>query len=438
MPSIPLDDSIRAMFDEPGPPAPLVPEAGVPDRLDDGHADNAGLLLVQVAPVTPAMTCEELLGHFAALDPSVQSLPVVQDGRPLGLVSRTELVDKFSRRYFREIYGKKPLAEVMVDGALTVDQGLSLDELGALASAQGASFLRNGFIITDQGRYVGMGTGTALLRELTERKQAHLASALERATSKLLLAQEGLLERQRMRQELALAHEIQGALLPKLAPEIAGYELRAHYLPAQELGGDYYDFIELGPHLHGFVVADVSGKGVPGSLGMTMARSTLRTQAAIHLRPDEVLRRTNAALLPDLRAGMFITLFYAVLDPANHRLACVNGGHQPALHVRGGTVTEVGGQGMALGLAPSPQYFAQQEVLALQAGDLLLLYTDGVTEAMDPQDQEYGLDRLMGSLLRHAAGPLDALLPGLLKDLAAFTGSAPQSDDITLLALRRR
>jgi serine phosphatase RsbU (regulator of sigma subunit) len=401
-------------------------------------AATAGLLLFQVQPVGPEMSCEQLHDFFLKDNLKVQSLPVVEAGRPIGLVTRYEVVEKFSRLYFRELHSKNSIRQLMDPEPLVVDKDLPLEDLGRLLSREGSRFLSDGFIITARGRYVGMGTGQALVKELAERKQASLAAALQEASARLLKAQEELLEKQRMQRELALAQEIQAALLPRKVPEIPGYRLQAYYHPAKELGGDYYDFIPLHSGLLGLTVADVSGKGVPGSLGMTMARSALRSQALSGASPAWTLRQANALLLPDLRSGMFVTLFYGVLDPATHRLSCASAGHLPALRtVAGGRPQQLAPRGMALGLGPQEYYKAEDAEIFMAPGEILLLYTDGVTEAMDASGEEYGEERLAESLDRHSATPFGRLLEGLLRDLSAFCGSQPQADDITMLALRR-
>jgi len=427
MPSIQIQERVEEMFEElPG---------GSPAASAD---ERAALLLQRIPPLRPDLSCEALLEHFSALPASVQTLAVVEDGRPLGVVSRSEVVDRFSRLYFREIYGKKPLLELMNAHPLVVEEGLSLDELGRLVAGVDQATRVDAFVIVSQGRYAGMGTVQSLLRELTERKQAHLAAALQRATTKLLAAQADLLEKQRLQQELDIAQEIQAALLPQRTPDLPGYALRAYYRPAQQVGGDYYDFLPLDGQALGLVVADVAGKGVPGSLGMAMARSVLRSQASSRLGPQETLRRTNATLLPDLRSGMFITMAYGVLNLARHELHYASAGHNPALHWRPGQgLRWLAPQGMALGIAGGGQYYVEEQALALEPGDLVLFYTDGVTEALDPHGGEYGEERLAASFLKHGSAGPDGAVEGMLADLAAFTLGAAQADDITLVLLRR-
>jgi serine phosphatase RsbU (regulator of sigma subunit) len=424
---------------EPAGLAPALPplDEQMPElRFRADPAETAALLSVAVEPINLNLTCEAL--HELFLKGTQHgSLPVVQYGRPIGMVTRYDVIERFSRLYFRDLHGKESVDSIMDRAPLIVDQGLSLDELGLKVSEEGQRFLQDGFIITENGVYKGMGTGQALLRELTQRKEASMAAALERAMVDLRQAQQELLEKQRMQQELAIAQEIQTALLPKKLPQIPGYEVLSYYRPALEVGGDYFDFIALKGGQHAFAVADVAGKGVPGSLGMTMARTVIRAEAAQTSDPAETLRRANEIISPDLRSGMFITVFYCVLDPLTHRLTCACGGHNPAYHVSRAGVHPVAPEGMALGLGKASQYYVKDAALTLQPGELLALYTDGVTEAMNRAEDEYGEERFMASLARHQHLDLGSLLAHLIQDISDFTHGAPQTDDITLVLLRR-
>lgn len=265
-----------------------------------------------------------------------------------------------------------------------------------------------------------------------------LARTFNAMTQGLKRAQMELLEKQLLQQELNIAQEIQQGLLPKKIPHILGYELAAFYAPAKEVGGDLYDFIPIEEKRLAVAVADVSGKSVPGSLGMAMTRSVLRAEALNHRGVEETLRRTNAVIQPDIRRGMFVTLFYAVLDSANHTLICGNAGHNPAYLMRRGQVQEIAPEGMALGLVPAAQFFVEERVVELLPGDLIALYTDGVTEAMNSAHQEYGEDRFKDALASAQTKPLAQALQYLIDSVRAFVGDAPPHDDITLVLLRRK
>lgn len=405
-------------------------------ETEDSDTDTAGSIMLRLEPFKATMSGDELYSYFSNQN-EVQTVAVVKNEKPIGIVTRNGTLEKFSRLYFRELFGKKEITEIMDKEPLVVERGLGLDELSEAITRGGQRYVADGFVVTDQGKYVGMGTSQALLRELTERKEALLAAALDRASEALRAANEELLEKQRMQQELAVAQEIQVALLPKEHPQIPGYQIDSLYKPALELGGDYFDFIPLPGRREAFVVADVSGKGVPASLGMTMARTVLRAHAHFDLSPAETLKKVNQVITPDFRPGMFITLFYAVLDPLAHNIQCVCAGHNPAYHVRPGVgIQGIMPEGMALGLPPE-LYYVQELDVKMAPGDLLVFYTDGVTEAMNAKEEEYGEDRFMDSIHRHASGPFDKLIESLLNEIQDFCGDFEQSDDITLMILRR-
>lgn len=281
--------------------------------------------------------------------------------------------------------------------------------------------------------------------DLDTRVEAHgddeigvLTRAFNAMTQGLKRAQADLIEKQLLTQELNIAQEIQQGLLPKEIPQVPGYELAAFYAPAKEVGGDLYDFIRIDEARLGIAVADVSGKSVPGSLGMAMARTVLRAEALGHRGVGETLHRTNAVIQPDIRRGMFVTLFYAVLDVTEHTLACSNAGHNPAFWVRGNRIEEIGPEGIALGLVPEGQFYVEDRVVKLKPGDLVALYTDGVTEAMDGSREEYGEDRFKEALLLARGKPIGQALESVVASVRAFVGDAPPHDDITLVLLRRK
>ena len=329
-----------------------------------------------------------------------------------------------------------PVEPANIDTTI-VDHRIPVDLVGMLISEAGSQALEEGVVVTRQGAYFGMATGRGLLRELTERKEANLEVMLNNATQDLKAAQKQLLEKQRMEQELEIAAEIQAALLPRSLPEIPGYEFFSFYRSAKEVGGDYYDFIKLADGNHGLLVADISGKGVPGSLGMTMVRSVLRSQASVSSEPAETLRRTNAIIQPDMRSGMFVTVFYAVLNPILHRLRCASGGHNEAILVGAQGERLIAPTGIGLGLVTEEHYYAEEEDVILELGDTVVLYTDGVTEAMNPEWDEYGEGRFNEFLLKNKTAPLKDIVSGILADVAEFTHGAPQADDLTLVLLRR-
>ena len=243
-------------------------------------------------------------------------------------------------------------------------------------------------------------------------------------------------EQERIEQELQVARQIQRELLPEATPELDGWELTTYYEPAREVGGDFYDFLELEDGRLGLVVGDATGKGMPAALVMASVRSMLRAVAKAlgSSSPGDVLGRVNDALATDIPPNMFVTCFYAVLDPNIGHLVYANAGHDlPYLH-RNGDTEELRARGMPLGLMSSMGY--EEMELVLEAGDRVLFYSDGLVEAHDTQREMFGFPRLRTLIADHAGKR--SLGDFLLEELYAFVGEGwEQEDDITLLTLER-
>ena len=242
-------------------------------------------------------------------------------------------------------------------------------------------------------------------------------------------------ERERVEQELQVARSIQQASLPEEIPELEGWQISPYYQPAREVGGDFYDFLELPSGQLGLIVGDATGKGVPAALVMASARTMLRAvaQALGSSSPGDVLGRVNDALFTDIPPNMFVTCFYAILDLNSGSLTYANAGHDlPYLHRRG-TAEELRARGMPLGLMPGMGY--EEKDITLQAGESALFYSDGLVEAHDPKGEMFGFPRLRELVAEH--GDKRSLGDLLLEELYSFTGEEwEQEDDITLLTLR--
>ncbi len=268
-----------------------------------------------------------------------------------------------------------------------------------------------------------------------------LAHTFNRMTRHLREAQEHESSRKALERELSIATTIQTSLLPERIPLIAGWELFPHYASAREVGGDYYDFLSLGPTRHGIVVADVSGKGIPGSLVMTMTRSLVRMAAREIDEPAEILKRVNTSLSRDMTRGMFVTLILVDFDSRTGRARVARAGHNPAYLYRSREqkLVAVAPEGIALGMDRGElfnQSLRVQEV-QLAPGDALTLYTDGIIEAMDPDGKEYSAERFEKVLAQHNKKSARGIVDGVLEDLARHTRGSEPSDDITLLVLKR-
>jgi len=249
-----------------------------------------------------------------------------------------------------------------------------------------------------------------------------------------LLEQERI-ERERIEQELRVARSIQQASLPKEVPSLEGWQIAPYYLPAREVGGDFYDFFELEDGRMGLAVGDATGKGVPAALAVTASCSMLRAVAQdSDYSPGEVLGRVNETLIPRIPPNMFVTCFYCILDPESASLRYANAGHDlPYLH-RNGDAEELRARGMPLGLMPKMGY--EEHEIVLDAGESALFYSDGLVEAHDPKGEMFGFPRLQALMAEH--GEEQALGDLLMEELYSFVGEGwEQEDDITLLTLKR-
>lgn len=247
--------------------------------------------------------------------------------------------------------------------------------------------------------------------------------------------QKEVIERERVRQELQLARHIQQTLLPKEPPQLPGWEIAVHYQPAREVGGDFYDFMPLPDGRVVFVVGDVTDKGVPAALVMTTTRAILRGAARRMLSPGEALARSNELLLPEIPQQMFVTCLYGILDPKTGHIEYANAGHNlPCMRDRNG-VMELYATGMPLGLLPDMVYEEKEAILP--PGGCMLLYSDGLVEAHNPQEDMFGFQRLRSLVGELSDDPVAALVC-LMDELDAFTGPQwNQEDDITLLSFHR-
>jgi ketosteroid isomerase-like protein len=242
-------------------------------------------------------------------------------------------------------------------------------------------------------------------------------------------------ERERVEQELRVARRIQQASLPKEVPELEGWEIAPHYQPAREVGGDFYDFHPLPEGRLGLVVGDATGKGVPAALVMSSTCGMLQavSQALDSSSPGEVLERVNKALLARIPSNMFVTCFYAILEPKSATLRYANAGHDLPYLWHGGYCEELRARGMPLGLMPGMGY--EEGEVSLREGESVLFYSDGLVEAHDPNGEMFGFPRLRALVAEHAEER--SLGDILMEELYSFVGQSwEQEDDITLLTLR--
>src|SRR5215210_3241429 len=241
-------------------------------------------------------------------------------------------------------------------------------------------------------------------------------------------------ERERVEQDLRVARRIQQASLPKEVPDVQGWQINPHYQPAREVGGDFYDFLELEDGRLGLVVGDATGHGVPAALVMSTTCGMLRAVAFSVNSPGEVLARVNEALSARIPPSMFVTCFYTILEPKSGRLLYANAGHDLPYLRRGSGAEELRARGMPLGLMPGT-FYEEKEVM-LGAGEAALFYSDGLVEAHDPEGKMFGFPRLQTLVAQYADE--GALVDFLMEKLHSFTGDGwEQEDDITLVTLQK-
>jgi sigma-B regulation protein RsbU (phosphoserine phosphatase) len=240
----------------------------------------------------------------------------------------------------------------------------------------------------------------------------------------------------RIEEELRLARVIQANLLPRTAPSLDGYDIACRGLPARRVAGDYYDFIEIDGGRLALCLADVCGKGMPAALLMANLQATIRSQTLAAASPAECMRRSNRLLCRSTDAGRFATCFYGVLETASGRFTYSNAGHDYPLvySARGGRAALDKG-GLMLGVYPEPGY--EEASLTLAPGDLLVVYSDGVTEAFDAANRPFGAEGLEAAVGRARRGSATEVLEAILAAAATHVNGASQSDDMTLVVLRR-
>jgi sigma-B regulation protein RsbU (phosphoserine phosphatase) len=268
--------------------------------------------------------------------------------------------------------------------------------------------------------------------ELLTAIASNAAVAIENARLYTVAVEKGRLER-----EIQLAREVQTRLLANQVPELPGWEFAAQWIPARQVAGDFYDFTQNDPAYQCLVIADVTDKGMPAALYMALSRSIIRASMLHAQSLVEGISYANQLICNDAAYGMFVTLFYARLHLASGTLDFVNAGHNPPLFFRraSGQLHRLTRTGMALGIEESAEYTQGQ--IQLEPGDFILLYTDGVTEAVNFADQEFGLERLQSLLLAQAAAPARQVVANLQREIEQFAGQVAPSDDITIVMVKR-
>lgn len=294
----------------------------------------------------------------------------------------------------------------------------------------------SGVVYVDSRLQAGIFTPADL--DLLTAIAASAAVAIENARLYQVAVEKGRLER-----ELQVAREVQTRLLPATVPPLPGWDIAAHWQPAREVAGDYYDFVPVPPAPGeaagglGLVAADVTDKGMPAALFMALTRSTVRASLAAAADPAEALGQANRLLCADSVNSMFVTLAYVRLAPAAPEVLCLSAGHNPVLIYRAGSgqMEQLWRTGLPLGVDPAERF--GQHSVQLAVGDVLLLYTDGLTDALNPAGEEFGLARAQAILADHAGLPAAEIVATLERRLTDFADGAIPLDDVTLVVARR-
>ncbi|MEM7029542.1 MAG: SpoIIE family protein phosphatase [Chloroflexota bacterium] len=265
-----------------------------------------------------------------------------------------------------------------------------------------------------------------------------MANQVAIAIEKAQLVRERI-QRERLEEEMVIGRRIQLSLLPESDPDIPGWDVASLYRSAAEVGGDFYDFFQLdnkGNRL-GMVIADVSGKGVSAALFMALSRSIIRTKAFTGRKTWDVLRRANRLIYKDSRSGLFLTAFYATLEPKTGRMVFTNAGHNRPIwyNIRTGTLKELATTGIVLGVFD--RIHLGEDEIQVEPGDFLILYTDGVTEAMNQHRELFGEERLYEIIQAKLYANAQDMMDAILDAVQDFVGDTPPSDDVTLLVIRR-
>jgi len=262
-------------------------------------------------------------------------------------------------------------------------------------------------------------------------------AAIIGAQSATLIENAGLAkDKTRIEEQINLAYDIQSNLLPKSSPRIEGYDVAGRSTPAQSVGGDYFDFIPIDDTRNAVCLGDVSGKGLPASLLMANVQATLRGLTMFDAPVDERINRANKLLCECTDDERFVTMWYGVLDSANHKIDYCSAGHDyPFLVSANGDVKRLESTGLALGVFDHVTY--QKESISIEPGDMLVVYSDGVPDATNETDVQFGEERLDALIAEHHAGSAHDLIDHVMKAVNEHAGSAPQFDDLTLVVVKR-
>jgi serine phosphatase RsbU (regulator of sigma subunit) len=402
---------------------------------------------------------------FQTSSPNISELPIsaeplteIANQRMLRVVGEVEVLEGLADNQLARIY-KLPFMDDPASNALII---VSSEQIEATRS----TLLTTILLSTVMAIAIGAGVSLLLASQVTNPVQrlvedieivasgdlqhrTHavssdeigiLAKTFDIMTQKISLAHDQEMQHQAREHELNIATEIQSNLLPKKIPSLPGFDLGAFYRPSKEVGGDYYDFIEIDDDNLGVIVADVAGKGIPGSMVMTMARSLIRMESVRNLSPADIFVKTNRVIAQDIKRGMFVTAMYVVINTRTQSLTVASAGHNPMVLYRAaqGKCSLINPKGIALGFDKG-QIFERtitEEKVKLEPGDRVVLYTDGVPEAMSPTQEEFSEKRFYKLVQDNGGKNSNQFVNLLVSTLEQWRGGSEQSDDITICTFR--
>ncbi len=291
-------------------------------------------------------------------------------------------------------------------------------------------------VLAEGVKAIGRGNLGHRVEVKTGDELEELARSINRMSADLKVLHNNMADRERLLKELEIARSIQLGILPQHAPVIAGFELGACNIPATEIGGDFYDFIPLTKSCWGLVIADVSGKGMPAALFMALSRTLVRASALGNISAADAIRQANELICKDANPGMFVTVFYAILEPERKRLRYVNAGHNPPLLFRSDAPTpqELRAKGIALGVKTNADI--RESYTELKENDVLVMYTDGVIETINERGEAYGKDRLAQCVRASLELPVADIMNRIRESVFSFAEPRAQFDDITMMVLK--
>ncbi|MHB1357113.1 MAG: SpoIIE family protein phosphatase [Anaerolineae bacterium] len=333
-----------------------------------------------------------------------------------------------------------PAALLQLDtSSFSINQPIELD-LSRIENIAAMSGTPTAWALRSPDRFLGaLVVGTELGSALNRRRATILAGIANQTSIAIETYQlyQQTLDQQRLQRSLELAHDIQQGFLPESCPQIAGWDIAAEWRAARGVGGDYYDFIQLDATHTGLVIGDVSDKGIAAALYMALSRAVVRAAALGMLGPAETLNRANRILMEDSRSSMFISLFYAILDTRNGQMKYARAGHNPPLVLRASdsSLIALESAGTVLGIVGDPH--VAQETVDLAPGDLLVMYTDGVTEAINELDEEFGEERLRQIIVHAAELNAQQIVERINAAVRIHCGEREQFDDFTVVVVKR-